>query len=104
MHAPHAPLLPLVRRREERLQRRHRGGVRAGEGLALPDGLKKDPLRGRAYAAWLRANAWDDWLQWRCDVVTDFYVKEARKLAARRPDLKLWLNYMVPANLSHPDF
>lgn len=74
------------------------------KGLALPDGLKKDPLRGRAYAAWLRANAWDDWLQWRCDVVTDFYVKEARKLAARRPDLKLWLNYMVPANLSHPDF
>lgn len=74
------------------------------KGLTLPAGLKKEPLRGRAYAAWLRANAWNDWLQWRCDVVTDFYVKEARKLAERRPDLKLWLNYMVPANLVHPDF
>lgn len=74
------------------------------KGLALPPGLKKDPLRARAYAAWLRGHAWEDWLQWRCDLVTDFYAKMARALAARRPDLKLWLNYMVPANLKHPDF
>jgi len=74
------------------------------KGLTLPAGLKKDPLRGKAYAAWLRANVWNDWMQWRCDVVTDFYVAMARRLAARRPDLKLWLNYMVPANFRHPDF
>ena len=73
------------------------------KGLTLPAGLKKGPLRGKAYAAWLRANAWDDWLQWRCDVVTDFYSAMAKRLAARRPDLKLWLNYWIPADLQHPD-
>ncbi len=72
--------------------------------IKLPAELKKGALRGKAYAEWLRAHAWNEWLQWRCDVVTDFYVKEARKLAGRRPDLKLWLNYMVPANIRHPDF
>ena len=73
------------------------------KGLKIPVD-RKDPLRGKAYAEWLRANAWEDWIQWRCDVVTEFYVREAQKLAARRPDLKLWLNYMVPANIQHPDF
>ncbi len=73
------------------------------KGLKIPVD-SKDPLRGRAYAEWLRANAWQDWIQWRCDIVTDFYVKEARKLAERRPDLKLWLNSFVPANIRHPDF
>ncbi len=73
------------------------------KGLKIPVD-KKDPLRGKAYAAWIRANAWEDWIQWRCDVVTDFYVKEARKLAAKRPDLKLWLNSFVPADVRHPDF
>lgn len=73
------------------------------KGLKIPVD-KKDPLRGKAYAAWIRANAWEDWIQWRCDIVTDFYVKEARKLAEKRPDLKLWLNYLVPANVRHPDF
>ena len=72
--------------------------------LTLPKEFEERPLRGRDYADWLRKNAWNDWIQWRCDVVTDFYVKQARKLAARRPDLKLWLNYMVPANIRHPDF
>lgn len=74
------------------------------KGLKLPERLKNDPMRGKAYASWLRENAWNDWLQWRCDIVTDFYAKEAGKLAARRPDLKLWLNYMIPANVGHPDF
>ena len=74
------------------------------KGLKIPENLADDPLRGKGYADWLRANAWDEWLRWRCDVVTDFYVKEARKLAAKRPDLKLWLNYMIPANMKHPDF
>ena len=74
------------------------------KGLKLPPGLRKEALRGKAYAEWLRKNAWEDWLQWRCDVVTDFYVNEAKKLAQRRSDLKLWLNYMVPANILHDDF
>ena len=74
------------------------------KGLALPKEFASRPLRGRDYADWLRKNHWNDWVQWRCDVVTAFYAKQARKLAARRPDLKLWLNYMVPANFRHPDF
>ncbi|MGN0853123.1 MAG: LamG-like jellyroll fold domain-containing protein [Kiritimatiellia bacterium] len=73
------------------------------KGLKIPVD-RTDPLRGKAYADWLRANAWEDWIQWRCDQVSDFYAREARKLAARRPDLKLWLNYLVPANVRHPDF
>ena len=73
------------------------------KGLNIPVS-KKDPLRGAAYAAWLRANAWEDWIQWRCDQVTAFYAQQARKLAERRPDLKLWINYMIPADVRHPDF
>ena len=63
-----------------------------------------NPLRGQDYAGWLRANAWETWIQWRCDQVTAFYVEIARKLAATRPDLKLWLNSFVTANIQHPDF
>ena len=73
------------------------------KGLKIPV-KKSDPLRGKAYAEWIRAHAWEEWIQWRCDVVTDFYVQEAQKLAARRPDLKLWINSFVPANIHHPDF
>ncbi len=73
------------------------------KGVKIPVG-KDDPLRGKAYAEWLRKNAWNDWIQWRCDEVTSFYSAIARKLAAARPDLKLWLNSFVPANVRHPDF
>ena len=73
------------------------------KGLKIPV-KKSDPLRGKAYAAWLRGNAWNDWVQWRCDEVTAFYADIARKLAAARPDLKLWMNSFVPANVRHPDF
>ena len=74
------------------------------KGIKLPKALSEGPLRGRDAAAWLRKNAWDDWIRWRCDIVTDFYVRQAKKLAARRSDLKLWLNHMVPADIRHPDF
>ncbi len=74
------------------------------KGLTVPAEFAARPLRGADYAKWLRANAWEDWLQWRCDQVTDFYVGQAKKLAARRGDLKLWINYMIPANGKHPDF
>jgi len=62
------------------------------------------PLRGKDYAAWLRANCREAWLQWRCDQVTAFYVRLARRLAAVRPDLKLWLNSFAPADVTNPDF
>ena len=74
-------------------------------GVAVPfDRFAANPLRGKDYAEWLRANCWDRWIRWRCDIVTAFYVRMAKKLAAARPDLKLWLNSFVPANYEHPDF
>ncbi len=73
------------------------------KGLKIPV-KKSDPMRGKAYAEWLRANAWKDWIQWRCDEVTAFYAGVARKLAAARPDLKLWINSFVPADVDNPDF
>ncbi len=73
------------------------------KGLRIPiDGTR--PLRGLDYAKWLRANAWEDWIQWRCDRVTAFYARLAAKLASARPDLKLWINSFVPADVNHPDF
>ena len=61
-----------------------------------PDADRSDPARGRAYADWLRANAWDQWLDWRCDVVADFYRRIADHLRARRPDLELWVAASPP--------
>lgn len=73
------------------------------KGIRIPV-KKDDPMRGKAYADWLRANAWEDWLQWRCDEFANFYAGVARKLAAARPDLKLWINSSVTADVSNPDF
>ena len=53
---------------------------------------RKDPMRGKAYAKWLKANAYDKWVQWRCDVVTDFYRRLAALVRAKRPDLELWVS------------
>lgn len=58
----------------------------------------EDPLRGKAYGAWLRANAWDRWLDWRCDVVTAFYAEVARRLRTARADLRLWVNSQIMMN------
>ena len=56
---------------------------------------RTDPLRGKAYATWLKANAREEWIRWRCSVVTGFWVRMAKKLAAARPDLKLWVNHIT---------
>ncbi|NDK14148.1 MAG: hypothetical protein GW911_19130, partial [Armatimonadetes bacterium] len=40
---------------------------------------------------WLRQNAWEGWLDWRCEKVTQFYARLARVLADTRLDLKLIL-------------
>lgn len=53
---------------------------------------RKDPMRGRAYADWLRRNALDRWIAWRCDVVTELYREIAGILQSRRLGLKLWVN------------
>ncbi len=73
------------------------------KGLKIPVD-KTAPLRGKAYAEWIRKNAWNEWIQWRCDFITKFYGKLANKLADARPDLKLWVNSFCPAGVAHPDF
>ena len=73
------------------------------KGLSIPVD-RKDPLRGKAYAKWIKENAWNAWIQWRCDKVTSFYAGVARKLAAARPDLKLWMNSFVPSDMYSEGF
>jgi len=72
-------------------------------GLDIPID-ESDPLRGRASAQWIRENAYEKWVQWRCDKVTAFYSRMAEKLRTRRPDLKLWLNSFIQPNMKRPDF
>lgn len=61
-------------------------------------------LRARETAAWIRANASDAWVQWRCDKVTEFYARLAAKLRAARPDLKLWFNSFIQPDFRQADF
>lgn len=70
---------------------------------------RRDPKRGRLYAEWLRANAYEKWVSWRCSVVTDLYVRLARILSEARPDLCLRLDVAPPVDVmrnlaEHPDF
>ena len=56
---------------------------------------RADPMRGREYAKWLTANAYEPWVQWRCDVVTDFYRRAAETLRKCRPDLMLFVRCSI---------
>ena len=60
-------------------------------GLRVPCD-RSDPMRGKAYAEWIRANAWDKWCDFRQCVVSDFYAKAAARVKAARSDLRLWVN------------
>ncbi|MBP5543724.1 MAG: hypothetical protein ILM98_06585, partial [Kiritimatiellae bacterium] len=76
-------------------------------GNVLPASLNcADPMRGQAYAEWLRADParWEAWLDWRCRVVADLYRRLATKLRAARPDLKLMVNNFLLPDWKHPDF
>ncbi len=59
---------------------------------------RSDPLRGKAYAAWLMANARDAWVDWRCLEIARFYKQIAARLAAARSDLRLVLTLLTPLN------
>ncbi len=65
---------------------------------------RKDPMRGKLYAEWIRANAYDAWLDWRCGVVAKLYRRLAGKLRKARPDLKLMVNAFLLPDWRHPDF
>ena len=66
-------------------------GFEKATGIRVPVD-RRDPLRARGYAAWLKANALNRWLDWRCDVVTRFFAEIDARLKARRADLRLWVN------------
>lgn len=73
------------------------------KGISIPVD-RTNPFRGRDYAKWLDENAHDAWVQWRCDLVARFYARIAKKLAERRPDLKLWVNSIIPADFHRSEF
>lgn len=55
-----------------------------------------DPLRGKAYAEWLLANAREEWVAWRCRAVAAWHKRLAARLAQARPDLRLSLTLLTP--------
>ncbi|NMA47888.1 MAG: hypothetical protein GX945_15135 [Lentisphaerae bacterium] len=72
-------------------------------GIAVPAD-RQNPLRGKEYAAWLNANARDEWIAWRCRTLARWYKDIAARLAAARPDLRLVINSFMPADIRHPNF
>ena len=60
-------------------------------GIKVP-GDRSDPMRGKTYADWIKANCLERWIDWRCDVLAEFYAKLAERLRRASPDLRLWLN------------
>lgn len=65
---------------------------------------RKDPLRGKAYYEWLKANCWERWIGWRCEQVTKFYSGIASEILSRRSDLRLWINTFTAGRPHHPKF
>jgi hypothetical protein len=58
---------------------------------ALPDRLNSVP----AQAAWIRENRLRDWIDFKCQVITDFVAKARSVLKDARPDAELGV-YIVP--------
>ncbi len=56
---------------------------------------RTDPYRAQKYAKWLKENAWEKWRTWRCETAGAFWIEQARKIKAARPDLRLWFNFMT---------
>ena len=70
------------------------------------DVVRTEPLRGKLYAEWIQArpDVFDKWIDWRCRALTAFWGRIARKMAARRSDLKLWFNCYPMTVVTHQDF
>lgn len=71
--------------------------------IALPFN-ETDPLRAKIHAEWIRKNAYEKWIDWRCEKVAAFYRRLAAKVAATRPDLKLVINSFLLPDCRHKDF
>jgi hypothetical protein len=72
-------------------------GFQRDTGVRIPVEAK-DPLRFNKRYRWLMENAREKWIQWRCRKIHDYYAQIARKLAAKRPDLRLILNLYTPSS------
>ena len=83
------------------------GDIRAGYNDFLIERFEKEtgisipvdhaaPNRGKLYADWLLANKREEWIDWRCRVLAEWYKTLAAKMAAVRPDLMLGINCMIP--------
>ncbi|HCE44207.1 MAG TPA: hypothetical protein DET40_11725 [Lentisphaeria bacterium] len=88
------------------------GDLKAGYNDYNIDAFEKDtgrkvdvdrskPLRGKLYYDWLMANARNEWIQWRCAKIADWYKAVAKRMAAKRPDLKLSLFSYNPTISDH---
>jgi len=47
---------------------------------------------------WLRENAWDKWIDWRCKRMRDFWLRARDLVVSYRPDLKLVIKTVLPVN------
>ncbi len=83
------------------------GDLKAGYNDFLIDLFEKDteikipvdraePLRGKLAYEWLMSNAREEWTDWRCRKIADWYKTLAEHLRKARPDLKLGINCMIP--------
>lgn len=64
-------------------------------GIKIPVDRAK-PLRGKLCHDWLMANAKEEWTDWRCQKIAEWYRTLANHLRKARPDLKLGINCMRP--------
>jgi len=62
---------------------------------------RRDPLRGKLYYDWLMANARDKWIDWRCAKIAEWYKAIAKRMAAKRSDLKLSICSYNPTISDH---
>ena len=60
-------------------------------GVKIPD---KDP--GAAYE-WLKSNAWEKWIDWRCRRTKQFWLKCRDLVNSYRKDMKFWISTDLPS-------
>jgi hypothetical protein len=71
------------------------------EGFEKQKGIKVDvdktnALRGKLYYDWLMTHAREEWIDYRCEALANWYKVLAKRLRDGRPDLKLGVNCMIP--------
>ncbi len=59
-------------------------------GITVPVAATGPQRFGKRYE-WLRTNAWDEWLAWRCRVIAQMHHQTAQELLRLRPDLSLYV-------------